>query len=74
MREETGVPEKTLEVRLRSPHTTFVVEVQGVIEVHYTSLTSQGVQHKEVIQMVTIQILIPSNRALKRTRTGVSLW
>ena len=26
-------------------HTAFVVEVEGVIEVHYASLTSQGVQH-----------------------------
>ena len=27
-------------------HTAFVVEVEGVIEVHYASLTSQGVQHR----------------------------
>ena len=37
--------EETLEVRLRSTeidiHTAFVVEVEGVIEVHYASLTSQ---------------------------------
>ena len=42
-------PEETLEVRLRlklNPHTTFVVEVKGVIDVHYASLTSQGVQHR----------------------------
>ena len=40
---------KTLEVRLRStenPHTTFVVEVEGVIDVHYASLTAHGVQHR----------------------------
>ena len=30
-----------------NPHTTtFVVEVERVIDVHYTSLTSQGVQHR----------------------------
>ena len=28
------------------PHTTFVVEVEGVIDVYYASLTSQGVQHR----------------------------
>ena len=28
-----------------NPHTAFVVEVEGVIDVHYASLTSQGVQH-----------------------------
>ena len=45
--EETGV-------RLRSTETQcIVVEVEGVIDVHYASLTSQGVQNKEVIQMVT---------------------
>ena len=42
-------PEKTLEVRLRSTETrstyNIVVEVKGVIDVHYASLTSQGVQH-----------------------------
>ena len=44
-------PEETLEVRLRSTETrstyNFVVEVEGVIDVHYASLTSQGVQHRE---------------------------
>ena len=43
-------PEETLEVRLRSTETrstyNFVVEVEGVIDVHYASLTSQGVQHR----------------------------
>ena len=43
-------PEKTLEVRLRLTQTqstyNIVVEVEGVIDVHYASLTSQGVQHK----------------------------
>ena len=28
------------------PHTTFVVEVEGVIDVHYANLTSQGVQYR----------------------------
>ena len=43
-------PEETLEVRLRSTETrstyNFVVEVEGVIDVHYASLTSQVVQHR----------------------------
>ena len=29
-----------------NPHTTFVVEVKGVIDIHYASLTSHGVQHR----------------------------
>ena len=29
-----------------NPHTTFVVEVEGVIDVRYASLTSHGVQHR----------------------------
>ena len=29
-----------------NPHTTFVVEVQGVIDVHYASLISQNVSHQ----------------------------
>ena len=41
---------KTLEVKLRSTETqstyNIVVEVKGVIDVHYASLTSQGVQHR----------------------------
>ena len=43
-------PEETLEVRLRSTETrstyNFVVEVEGVIDVHYASLIFQGVQHR----------------------------
>ena len=43
-------PEETLEVRLRLTETqstyNIVVEVEGVIDVHYASLTSQGVQHR----------------------------
>ena len=42
--------EETLEVRLRSSETratyNIVVEVEGVIDVHYASLTSQGVQRR----------------------------
>ena len=44
--------EETLEVRLRPTETqstyniNFVVVVEGVIDVHYPSLTSQGVQHR----------------------------
>ena len=43
--------EETLEVRLRSTETrsTYnIVEVEGVIDVHYASLTSQGVQHRVI--------------------------
>ena len=29
-----------------NPHTTFVVEVEGVIDVHNASLTSHGVQQR----------------------------
>ena len=43
-------PEETLEVRLRLTETqstyNIVVEVEGVIDVHYASLTSHGVQHR----------------------------
>ena len=44
-------PEETLRVRLRSTETRstyniVVLEVEGVIDVHYASLTSQGVQHR----------------------------
>ena len=42
--------EETLEVRLRWTETrstyNIVVEVEGVMDVHYASLTSQGVQHR----------------------------
>ena len=50
MREETGAPggnpRSQVEIDLNSIHihTAFVVEVEGVIEVHYASLTSQVVQ------------------------------
>ena len=46
-------PEETLEVRLRSTETQSTynigVEVEGVIDVHYASLTSQGVQHRVIL-------------------------
>ena len=49
-REETECPEETNEVRLRSTETrstyNIVVDVEGVIDVHYASLTTQGVQHR----------------------------
>ena len=38
--------------------------MEGVIEVHYTSLTSQGVQHKEIIQMVTHPDIKPIQQGL----------
>ena len=47
----------------RKPSNSFVVEVEGVIDVHYASLTSQGVQHSVFVFMVTHQISTPLNRA-----------
>ena len=49
-REETGVPRgnprSQVEIDWKlNPQTTFVVEVEGVTDVQYASLTSQGVQH-----------------------------
>ena len=57
-------PEKTLEVRLRLTETqstyNIVVEVEGMIDVHYASLTSaQGI----LSRWSPIQISSPSNRA-----------
>ena len=40
-------PSKSGRDRLKlNPYTTFVAEVEGVINVYYTSLTSQEVQHR----------------------------
>ena len=40
-------PSKSGSDRLKlNPYTTFEVEVEGVIDVRYASLTSQGVQHR----------------------------
>ena len=45
-RSARGKPSKSGWDRLKlSLHTTFVVEVEGVIDLHYASLTSQAVQH-----------------------------
>ena len=42
-----GNPQSQVEIAVKlNPHTTFVAEVKGVIDVHYISLTSQGVQHR----------------------------
>ena len=50
-------PEKTLEVSLRVTQTqstyNVVVEVEGVIDVHYASLTSQGVQHRVSVRWIS---------------------
>ena len=55
-REETGVPGENQEVRLRSTETqstyNIVVEVEGVIDVYYTSLTSQLTLCLELFQLV----------------------
>ena len=47
-----------------NPHTKLVVEVEDVIDVHYASLTSQGVQHREFIQMVTHPDINPIQQGL----------
>ena len=42
-----GSPRRQVEIDGNSIHILhFVVEVKGVIDVHYASLTSQGVQHR----------------------------
>ena len=53
-----------------NPHITFVVEVEGVIDVHYASLTSQGVQHRRSVQMVTH----PDNDPVQQGLTSVFLF
>ena len=55
-----------------NPHTTFVVEVEGVIDIHYASLTSHlGVQHRIFLSRWSpIQISTPSNRAYLRWTNG----
>ena len=45
-----------------SPHTTFVVEMGGVIDEHHGSLTPQGIQHGRFPRWSHIQLLTPSNR------------
>ena len=40
-----GNPRSQVEIETQSTY-NFVVEVEGVIDVHYASLTSQGVQHR----------------------------
>ena len=60
-----------------SPHTTFVVEVEGVIDVHYSSLTSQAVQHGVFYPDGHPSRYRPRPTGLnfgERTETGVSLW
>ena len=51
-------PEETLEVRLRSTETQstyYVVEVKGVIDVHYASLTSRrGGRHDNLVSTLTL--------------------
>ena len=73
--------EETLEVRLRSTETrctyNIEVEVEGVIDVHYASLTSQGVQHRVFIEMVTHPDINPVQQGLtsmNRREPVFSLW
>ena len=60
-------PSKSGRDRLKlNPHTTFVrvVEVEGVTDIQYASLTSQGVQLRVFSSRWSpIQISTPSNRA-----------
>ena len=70
-REETGVPRGNSRSQVEidwklNPHTTFVVEVEGVIDVHYASLASKGVQDRVFLSRWSpIQISTPSNGALQ---------
>ena len=60
-----------------NPHTTFVVEVEGVIDVRYASLTSQGVQHRVFYLDGHPSRYQPRPTGLnfgEQTGTGVSLW
>ena len=49
-----------------NPHMTlnFVVQVEGVIDVHYASMTSQWVQHTEIIQTLTHPDINPVQQGL----------
>ena len=71
-------PSKSGSDRLKlSPHTTFVVEVEGVIDVRYASLTSQGVQQRVFYLDDHPSKYQPCSTGLnvgERTRTGVSLY
>ena len=53
-----------------NPHTTFIVEVEGIIDVHYASLTSQGVQQRVFYQRVTHPDINPIQQGL----TSVNRW
>ena len=73
--------EKIIEVRLRSSKTqstyNIVVEVEGVIDVHCTSLTSQGVQHRVFYLDGHPSRYQPRPTGLnfgEQTGTSVSLW
>ena len=60
-----------------SPHTTIVVEVEGVIDVHYASLTSQAVQHGVFYLDGHPSRYQPRPTGLnfgEQTGTGVSPW
>ena len=69
-REETGVPgensQSQFETETRSTY-NIVVEVEGVIDVHYTSLTSQGVQHG-------VFYLAGHPSRYQPRSTGLNLW
>ena len=60
-----------------NPHTTFLVEVEGVTDVHYASLTSHGVQYRVFYLDVDPSRYQPRQTGLnfgEQTGTGVSLW
>ena len=62
------------QVAIDSPHTTFVVEAEGVINVHYTSLTSQGVQQREINQMLTYPDIYPVQHGLISMNGGEQVF
>ena len=52
-------------------------EIDGVTDIHYASLTSQGVQHWETNQIVTHPDVIPIQQGLtsvNRRKPVFSLW
>ena len=77
-RSARGKPSKSGLDRLKlSPHTTFVVEVEGVVDVHYASLTSQAVQHGVFYPDGHPSRYQPRPTGLnfgEQTGTGVSRW
>ena len=74
MREETVVsrkPAMSIWDRLKiSLHATFVVDVGGLIDDHYASVSLQRVQHGRFHRWSAIRVSTPSHRALFRWING----